>query len=235
MLKKLLLGGVCWTLAMPALAAPPATVTGPNGAQAGVDGSSNLQVNCRVGCSGGSVSNASSLAISSTNSGAVAYEYGFDGATWRQLQAILNGSTYALAFDINVGSQIDTDLKAAIPSGTAQIGNLTAETYGAAPALASNLILKASAGRLFAFNVSADSTLSGAAWWVMLFDATSAPGDGAVTPAKCYAVPSGTTFISAGWPAGGVNFLTGITVVVSTNGCFTKAGSVHAFISGDFL
>jgi hypothetical protein len=72
-----------------------------------------------------------------------------------------------------------------------------------------------------------------AAWWIMIYDAVSAPADGAVTPAKCYAMPSGTT---ATTPAFGqrIKFKTGIVIGVSTNGCFTKAASVHAFISGDF-
>lgn len=111
-----------------------------------------------------------------------------------------------------------------------------AATAGVAPvvtsALASNKVLKASAGNLYSLEVSADSTLSGAAWWVMVFDATSLPGDGAVTPAKCYAMASGTTMASFAWPTPAA-FATGITAGVSTNGCFTLAASVHSFISGE--
>ena len=60
-------------------------------------------------------------------------------------------------------------------------------------ALAASLVVNAAAGNLYGFEISADSTLSAAAWWIMVFDATSAPSNGAVTPAKCYALPSGTT------------------------------------------
>jgi len=99
-------------------------------------------------------------------------------------------------------------------------------------ALEANHIIKAGAGNLYSFNVSADSTLSGAAWWLMIYNATSAPADGAVTPAKCYAFPSGTTGYSAAFNLP-VNFSTGITIGVSTTGCFTKTASAHAFFSGD--
>jgi hypothetical protein len=99
-------------------------------------------------------------------------------------------------------------------------------------ALEANHVIKASAGNLYSFNVSADSTLSGAAWWLMIYNAASAPADGAVTPAKCYAFPSGTTGYSAAFTLP-VNFSTGITMGVSTTGCFTKTASAHAFISGD--
>lgn len=108
----------------------------------------------------------------------------------------------------------------------------SALTSTSSSALAANTVIKASAGNLYSFEVAADSTLSGAAWWIMIYNATSAPVDGAVTPLKCYAMPSGTTSFSAAFPTP-VAFSAGITIGVSTNGCFTKAASTHAFISGD--
>lgn len=89
------------------------------------------------------------------------------------------------------------------------------------------------ANTLNSFQVSADATLSGAAWWVMLFDATAAPADGAVTPAKCYALASGATSLmqSLNIPLLAANG--GWQIVVSTTGCFTKTASVHAFISAE--
>lgn len=99
-------------------------------------------------------------------------------------------------------------------------------------ALAANQIIKGSAGNLYSFEVSADSTLSAAAWWIMIYNATTAPGDGAVTPLKCYALPSGATSYAAAFQVP-VAFSTGITIGVSTTGCFTKTASTHAFISGD--
>jgi hypothetical protein len=52
-----------------------------------VDASKFLKVNCATGCAGGTVSNASSgVATSSTNSGVLSWNYGFNGTTWDQLQ-----------------------------------------------------------------------------------------------------------------------------------------------------
>jgi hypothetical protein len=100
-------------------------------------------------------------------------------------------------------------------------------------ALADNLVAKSSAGSLFSFEVTADSTLSAAAWWLMIYDAAAAPSDGAVTPAKCYEFPVGTASWSYGF-ASPVAFTTGITLSVSTTGCFTKTASAHAFIAADY-
>lgn len=99
-------------------------------------------------------------------------------------------------------------------------------------ALAANQIIKAVPSSLYGFEVSADSTLSGAAWWVMVYDAVAAPVDGAVTPAKCYAMASGATNLSVAYSFP-VLFQLGIVIGVSTTGCFTKTASTHAFISGD--
>lgn len=118
-----------------------------------------------------------------------------------------------------------------VPSPSAEA--LAGLSTGATTILASNLVAKNSAGNLYSFNVSADSTLSGAAWWIMIFNSTTLPGDGTVTPAKCYAMSSGTTSYSAAFPTP-VAFTTGIVIGVSTTGCFTKTASVHSFISGDF-
>jgi len=101
-------------------------------------------------------------------------------------------------------------------------------------ALCANLAVKTAAGTLYSFEVSADSTLSGAAWWIMIYNATSAPADGAVTPLKCYAAPSGATSFTGAFASGGISFSTGITIGVSTTGCFNKTASTHALISGDY-
>ncbi len=112
-----------------------------------------------------------------------------------------------------------------------------AAAAGVAPvsstALEANRVIKASAGNLYSFEVMADSTLSAAAWWILVFNATSAPADGAVTPAKCYSLPSGATGASYGFASVPLYLGTGITISASTTGCFTKTASAHAFISGD--
>lgn len=101
-------------------------------------------------------------------------------------------------------------------------------------ALASSLVVKGSPGQLFSFEVQADSTLSAAAWWIMIYNATAVPADGAVTPFKCYAISSGTPQAGGTFGAGGIAFSSGIVIAVSTAGCFTQTSSAHAFLAGDF-
>lgn len=88
-------------------------------------------------------------------------------------------------------------------------------------------VFKASAGNLYAYQV----TTGAAAGYVMLFNATSAPADGAVTPVKCVSVAAGSTVgVSMNPPE---YFSTGVTAVFSTTGCFTKTVSATATFSGD--
>lgn len=131
--------------------------------------------------------------------------------------------------------QIDDDVKGSIPTGPNQIGNLIADTHAQCSALCSNLVVKGSAGTLKTFQMAADATLSGAAWEILIFDATSAPADGAVTPAKCFPEASGTLKDGGNLSTGGTAFTTGITIVASTgNNCFSKTASIHAFVAADF-
>ncbi len=132
--------------------------------------------------------------------------------------------TAALAFFLGLAS--------AALAQNIQYPPTTAITKVSSAVLVANQIVKATPGFLYSFEISADSTLSGAAWWIMIYDAIAAPTDGAVTPAKCYALASGTTSYSAAFPVP-IAFTTGITIGVSTTGCFTKTASTHAYISGD--
>lgn len=131
-----------------------------------------------------------------------------------------------------VNVAVGTGLPTGAGGGGGGATSAVAITPVSSSALAANQIIKASAGTLSSFNVSADSTLSGAAWWIMVYNATSAPADGAVTPLKCYAMASGTTSYASAFTAP-ITFSAGITIGVSTTGCFTKTASTHAFISGD--
>ena len=94
-------------------------------------------------------------------------------------------------------------------------------------------VIKASAGNLYAFNVSADATLSAVAWAVMIFNSTTVPAAGAVTPVKCYLAPIGTTSISGSFSLP-LYLSTGVSIAVSTGQtCFTKTDSAHGFISAN--
>lgn len=119
------------------------------------------------------------------------------------------------------------------PNSSGVVANAAA-TPASSTVLASNVVVKAAPGTLFSFEVQADATLSGAAWYVMIFNSTTLPADGTVTPAKCYAQPTGTTQMGGSFATGGVAFSTGIVIGVSTTGCFTKTASTHGFLSADF-
>jgi len=121
----------------------------------------------------------------------------------------------------------------AIPCSNSTPLPVTGATGGSAvapvvsSAAESNHVLKASAGSL----LSLTTTLGATAGWVMVFDATSAPADGAVTPKYCWEMPTANTSLILAWPTS-ASFATGITVVFSSTGCFTKTGSATAFFSG---
>jgi hypothetical protein len=93
-------------------------------------------------------------------------------------------------------------------------------------------IIKAAAGNLYsAYAVNLTSTPG----YLLVFDAASAPVDGAVTPLDCAPLPaSGSASVNyrSGPPK---RFATGVVVVVSSAAtCFTKTtGTITAFISGD--
>ncbi len=121
-----------------------------------------------------------------------------------------------------------------LPVTTSAPSGGSGTTHTQTAALASNLVVNAAASSLYGFQVSADSTLSAAAWWIMIFDATSLPNDGSVTPAKCYALPSGATSASYDFSSSPAAFTIGVVIGVSTAGCFTKTASSHAFIGADY-
>jgi hypothetical protein len=110
----------------------------------------------------------------------------------------------------------------------------SASTAGIAPsatsAAASNLVLKASAGNVYGATVTTSTTPG----YLMIFNATSAPGDGAVTPAKCVYIGWAPATMSISWrPGPGLYLGTGATLVFSTTGCYTKTASATAFLDGD--
>jgi hypothetical protein len=97
----------------------------------------------------------------------------------------------------------------------------------ATTAVASNLVVNGSNANLLYLNV-----VSGAsAGYVMVFNATSAPADGAVTPTLCYTLAANSTLTITYESTAQPYFGTGIVVVFSTTGCFTKTASATAFIS----
>lgn len=106
----------------PTAAAVPAQATYVGGNKSGnltgllLDGSSNLDVNCVVGCAGGSFNNnADAIATSATNGQTAAWLYGWNGASFDRLQ--VDGSKF-----------LKTAIAAALPAGTNVIGHVIVDT-----------------------------------------------------------------------------------------------------------
>lgn len=85
----------------------------------------------------------------------------------------------------------------------------------------SSHVLKAGPGNLYSVNAT------GATGYLMVFDATSAPADGAVTPVICVPAGSSVSYL----PGPPAYFSTGIVAVLSSTGCFTKTAT-NGFIFG---
>lgn len=94
----------------------------------------------------------------------------------------------------------------------------------------SNHVFKAASGTLFGLSVTSGNV----AGYVLIFNATSAPADGAVTPVACYVLPANQTIGIAFTPFP-LRMSTGITAVFSSTGCFTKTASATAFFLGEVM
>lgn len=123
-----------------------------------------------------------------------------------------------------------------IASGSGVVNTPTSVSTGATTrasgtAAASSLVLKASAGNLYDLKV----TIGATAGYVLLFDATSLPSNGAITPVFCERVNSDGTAggASFAWPMP-FPFATGIVAGFSTTGCYTLTASATAAFFGGY-
>lgn len=146
---------------------------------------------------------------------------------------------------------VKASLTGAIPAGTNLIGKAgidqttpgttngvviaptSASTAGIAPVVSTALegshVLKASAGNLYSAYVTTGATPG----LLMIFNATTAPADGAVTPIHCLEAPANSTVGLSFSGAPPESYATGITAVFSTGtSCVTKAVSATAFFHG---
>jgi hypothetical protein len=95
-------------------------------------------------------------------------------------------------------------------------------------ALESSHVFKGSAGNLYSVVV----TTGASAGFLMIFDATSAPSNGAVTPKQCVRAPANST-VALSFNGPPETYAAGITAVFSTGAnCFTKTASATAFFNG---
>jgi len=134
------------------------------------------------------------------------FQHYFNGTTWDRARGDVNG-----AYSV-------------VTPGSSAANALSRQATTVA---SSTLVVKASAGNLFGYNI-----VSGAvAGYVMFFDATTAPADGTVTPKMCFALAANAS-IQADRDIP-IRFTTGITMVFSSTGPFTKTASATAFLAGD--
>lgn len=113
------------------------------------------------------------------------------------------------------------------PSSSAAIG-ITPTVSGSA---GSGLVLKATPGNVYAAYATNHTSTSG---YLVLLNATSVPGDGAITPLACAALSSnGSASINYAPGPPGVYSVGIVAVVTSASTCFTKTtGTITAFIGG---
>lgn len=97
---------------------------------------------------------------------------------------------------------------------------------------AASLILKAGKGSLFTLEAVAPTTVAN----LLFLDSATLPGNGAVSPIKCWPVTAGQLF-SVAYTISAVQFLNGLVAAFSTNSsCYTLALAStvgNPFISGE--
>lgn len=99
-------------------------------------------------------------------------------------------------------------------------------------AITSQLLVKTSPGALYNAVATNQSATAGT---FMIIDAQSIPGDGAVTPKDCRALPASSSAVITYNPGPPTQYISGIVAVTSTGAsCFTKtSGAVSGFIAVD--
>lgn len=112
----------------------------------------------------------------------------------------------------------------AVPTSTAA----AAITPSVTSAAGSNQVVCGAACNLFGFSVTSGAS----AGTVYVFNATSLPSNGAVTPVKCYQIAATSTIGVTFTPP--IRLSTGATIGFGTGtNCFSLTASTTAFISGD--
>lgn len=150
-----------------------------------------------------------------------AFLMAFNGATWDRLQGI------------TLGPAIDTSslpVLSPTPSSSATIG-ITPVVGGSA---VSSLVLKATPGNLYSVYANCTS-----ACWLMIFNATAAPANGATTAGvasgnmvECVPIGAGSVGGLTYIPGPPAVYSVGITATISSTACSTLTLSTVGFIHG---
>lgn len=141
--------------------------------------------------------------------------------TYRVFPFYYNGTTWDRAREAGLTGAASTIIS---PSGIS-VDGITPIVSGA---VESNHVLKASAGNFYGACITTGAT----AGFMMVFNATSAPADGAVTPTEWLQIAANATACLS-YGSGPPNaYATGITLVFSSTGPFTKTASATAAFVG---
>ena len=204
--SKMIVGGALFNNTLP-------TLTDGQAAALQSDNKGSLNVSIRTGTGAANNYGATGDAFAGGPSLAFqTYNLGFNGSTWDRLRVL--GSTGPLS--VGVGATANT------AAGITPAVSTSAEA---------TRVLKASAGNLYSVYAT---NLTATAGFLVVLNATSAPGDGAIAPLACVPLPaSGTASINFN-PGPAAVYSTGITVVLTSAAtCFTKTtGTITGFISG---
>lgn len=135
----------------------------------------------------------------------------------------------------NIIGKVGIDQTTDITTNGVEIAPTAASAAGITPVVSASLesghILKASAGNLYSVTATVNNNANGQ---IMVFNSTTVPADGAVTPIECINVNAGgTVSINPGMNGPPEQFSTGISVAFSSAGsCFSKTASANAFFNG---
>lgn len=191
----------------------------------------NAQTNpINGGVRGGIIMNIDGVAVTSLSSQAAFAPYDRGGSARAPAVApfLYDGTNADVARSIQGADQTGLGITAVAQSPNTSANSAPLHTQTST--VASNLVVKSGAGNLYGLNVDSGAS----ALYVMVFDATSAPADGTVTPVKVYQLGLNSSFNIAPTSVPLLHFATGCTIVASTTGPFTKTNSSTAFISGDY-
>lgn len=116
-----------------------------------------------------------------------------------------------------------------VTGGTPSSASTSAVATVRTTAAAGSQVVKASPGNLYGFSVVAGAS----AGYVLIYDSTTVPADGATQPVVALPVAANAG-LQFDFPTPR-RFNTGIVMVFSTTGPFTKTISATAFLSGAFV
>jgi len=209
------------------------TITGLTGSGATVtfEGSNNIGAASPVW---GAINAVSGAALMTTATADGSYRVEAGGRTAVRVRVSSTGTgTITVSYSGSSASSLVT-LAQSLPTGSNVLGGFTpapsssssfAIVPGSSSALESSHVLKASPGTLYSLYVVTGAT----AGYLMTFNATSVPADGAVVPVECIPVPA-NSIVSIGFSGAPPDFYsTGIVAAFSSTGPFTKTASATAF------